>query len=1202
MANLFTISGFSGSQFTHVTPDFTLSLIGPTPAGLAGSSIVYPLQMTSAGAFDGRVFLSVSGLPIGATGSFSFPSILGAGLTTLSVVTPSNLAPGSYLFGVNYSYGTTTKTLPLTLTLTGQVSSPTFSPTAGTYSGTPSVSIATPTPGASIRYTTDGSTPSETAGAPYSGPITVSATTTIKAIAYESGMTDSSVASATYTINISSSNTAQFVRADITSQGSWKGVYGSDGYNVIEDMTSYPNYVTVAPSGQSNFIWSSSLGQTRALQKAESSTDRIAATWYSGGSFSLDVNFNDGAVHQIAMYFLDWDGGRTQTVAIQDATTQNVLDTRNLTSFYNGEYLVWNLSGHVTVVFTQTGAFNAVVSGLFFDRQAPVATPTFSPLPGNYIPAQTVSLTTTTSGASIRYTTDGSTPSETVGTPYSAPITISATTTINAVAYESGMPDSALASATYTITGPAWYSTSWTDRKSITIDHTKVTGSSNLTNFPVLVSVTDANLATVANGGYVGLPDGSDILFTASDGVTKLAHEIESYNANTGLMIAWVNVPTVSPTGDAVIYIYYGNSSAANQQNAPGTWNANFEGVWHLPNGTTLNADDSTSNANNASLLNGTSAATGFIDGSASLNGTSNFILVPNSASLNNWSQQTVSLWMKAQTDMGGAARLIEKGANNEWSLVFNWGGNQQLTVDLGTSSPAVTTTGVVADNNWHKIDVTMDNNTQAVAIYVDGVLNNSAIAPTSAAATNHDLSIGQYGGGGYYYHGLIDELEISNTVRSPAWIGAQYNNQYSSASFISVGSQESSGVPPPVASPTFSPAAGTYTSTQTVTISTATSGASIRYTTDGSAPSETAGTVYSAPITVSSTETVKAIAYESGMTDSAVASATYTISVATPTFSPGAGTYTSAQTVTISTATSGASIRYTTDGSTPSETAGTVYSAPITVSSTETVKAIAYESGMTDSSVASVVYTFVGWYNTSWTDRKSITIDHTKVTGSSNLTNFPVLVSVTDANLATVANGGYVGLPDGSDILFTASDGVTKLAHEIESYNANTGLMIAWVNVPTVSPTGDAVIYIYYGNSSAANQQNAPGTWNANFEGVWHLPNGTTLNADDSTSNANNASLLNGTSAATGFIDGSASLNGTSNFILVPNSASLNNWSQQTVSLWVNAQTDMGSDARLIEKGANNEWALVFNYGGSQKLSLDLGSVGVDHHRSRRG
>jgi hypothetical protein len=169
---------------------------------------------------------------------------------------------------------------------------------------------------------------------------------------------------------------------------------------------------------------------------------------------------------------------------------------------------------------------------------------------------------------------------------------------------------------------------------------------------------------------------------------------------------------------------------------------------------------------------------------------------------------------------------------------------------------------------------------------------------------------------------------------------------------------------PTPVANPTFSPGSGSYSSAQTVTIASATSGASIRYTTDGSTPSETTGTIYSGPVLVNSNETLHAIAYKSGMTDSNVTSATYTIGtppppqVATPAFSPGGGSYTSSQTVTISDTTGASSIRYTTDGSTPSETAGTLYSGSFSISSTETLKAIAYESGFTDSTVASATYT----------------------------------------------------------------------------------------------------------------------------------------------------------------------------------------------------------------------------------------------------
>jgi hypothetical protein len=161
------------------------------------------------------------------------------------------------------------------------------------------------------------------------------------------------------------------------------------------------------------------------------------------------------------------------------------------------------------------------------------------------------------------------------------------------------------------------------------------------------------------------------------------------------------------------------------------------------------------------------------------------------------------------------------------------------------------------------------------------------------------------------------------------------------------------------VAAPIFSPIAGTYTSAQSVTISDAASGATIFYTTNGTTPT-TSSTAYTSPITVRSMETLEAIAVATSYTDSTVASAVYTISpslpsVATPTFSPAGGTYTSAQSVTISDATSGATIYYTTNGTTPTMSS-TAYTGPITVSSTETLEAIAVATG--DSAVASAAYT----------------------------------------------------------------------------------------------------------------------------------------------------------------------------------------------------------------------------------------------------
>ena len=106
---------------------------------------------------------------------------------------------------------------------------------------------------------------------------------------------------------------------------------------------------------------------------------------------------------------------------------------------------------------------------------------------------------------------------------------------------------------------------------------------------------------------------------------------------------------------------------------------------------------------------------------------------------------------------------------------------------------------------------------------------------------------------------------------------------------------------------------------------------------------------MYSGAITVSATQTIKAIAVAPGLTNSAVATATYIIAAAIPVLSPAAGTYTSAQSVTITDATTGAAIYYTTDGTAPT-TSSNLYSGAITVSATQTIKAIAVAPGLTNS------------------------------------------------------------------------------------------------------------------------------------------------------------------------------------------------------------------------------------------------------------
>jgi len=165
------------------------------------------------------------------------------------------------------------------------------------------------------------------------------------------------------------------------------------------------------------------------------------------------------------------------------------------------------------------------------------------------------------------------------------------------------------------------------------------------------------------------------------------------------------------------------------------------------------------------------------------------------------------------------------------------------------------------------------------------------------------------------------------------------------------------------VATPSFAPVAGSYSSGQSVAVSTATSGALIRYTLDGSTPGF-GSPIYSSPLSIAADTTLKAKAFKADYGSSAVGTAAYTITNAaaasTPVIAPGTGVYTTARSVTINTATSGATIRYTTDGSDPSPSS-TLYSGAISVSSSQILRARAFKSGLTDSGVRRADYWITG-------------------------------------------------------------------------------------------------------------------------------------------------------------------------------------------------------------------------------------------------
>jgi hypothetical protein len=238
-------------------------------------------------------------------------------------------------------------------------------------------------------------------------------------------------------------------------------------------------------------------------------------------------------------------------------------------------------------------------------------------------------------------------------------------------------------------------------------------------------------------------------------------------------------------------------------------------------------------------------------------------------------------------------------------------------------------------------------------------------------------------------------------------------------------------------ATPTFSPAPGTYSTPQTVSLSDTTSGAVIHCTTDGSTP--TASSAVCTSVSVSATTTIEAIAVASGYTNSAVAIGTYSINLtaATPTFSPAPGTYSTPQTVSLSDTTSGAVIHCTTDGSTP--TASSAVCTSVSVSATTTIKALAVASGYTNSAVA------IGTF----------TIGTTSINYGSGFTS-----SGLQLNGKSILNGSRLRLTDGG--ASEASSAFFTTAVNVQSFTTDFSFQLT-------NPNGDGIAFVIQNNSIKA-------------------------------------------------------------------------------------------------------------------------------------
>lgn len=329
-------------------------------------------------------------------------------------------------------------------------------------------------------------------------------------------------------------------------------------------------------------------------------------------------------------------------------------------------------------------------------------------------------------------------------------------------------------------------------RKTVTIDRTQC-GTDDSVDFPLTIWVTDADLKTVGNGGYVQSASGYDIRPYVDRNLTSaLTFQLVRYVASSGLLEMHVKLPVLTQSTNLVFYLGFGDTTLTSDASSTATWDSSHKYVMHGGDGTTIALNDAGQSGNTVTN-NGATAVTGTISGGAQFAaGSSQY--ASGTMTYPNLPVTITGLVKLASTGIFHVLASFDDGSTNG-GVRFGVDNTNKLKATFGNVADYQFATVTLAAGTWYVFAITISgaSGTAVGRIASTGAWpSGDSVAVGTPTGSPVNIEFGRTNGGGPdYLDGILDEVRISNVVRSASWLTATYNNLKTTTNMLTFGARE---------------------------------------------------------------------------------------------------------------------------------------------------------------------------------------------------------------------------------------------------------------------------------------------------------------------------------------------------------------------------------------------------------------------------